>query len=484
MSKAFTKKSINSLLVTVIPNLIGLIVIPFIVANIGNTKFGLFTLALAVIGYSSFLDFGMSRLLSKFSAEKNVNLSEIYSFSITLVLFASVLITTLTAFWFWYFGYQKLNVSLEYLDEVKISLFWVILSTPFAALTGTLRGGLEGMDRFRQANTLQILSGIGNLLIPAIFTYFFSDLSKAFIALFVFRGLLLILSFFYLRGTISFYLNFKDRYGILKNSLWISLSSFLSPVLLYSDRLLLSSVYLLKEISFYATPMDLVLRVLVIPQAISRVMLPAFTSSKSSSADSDKLFHFSFILLLIICFPILWLLAGLSPLILRLWLNPEMGQNAAAFLTIFSLGLLWNSLTWVTFNVVQAHGYFKELTLLQMVSTVFYLIALPLSLPLGLSFVAWLWTVKFILDTLLFPWFCARKIPQMKNKLKKKLLLLCVATILWLPLCLIPNYDYLKFIYTVVIAVTSLGFTWLFLMKLEDRQQAKRLISGFFTGDK
>lgn len=111
------------------------------------------------------------------------------------------------------------------------------------------------------------------------------------------------------------------------------------------DRLILSSALLLKEVSLYATPMDLVIRVLVIPQAINRVMLPAFTSSKTSQDVSYKLFRFSFFILLITCFPLLWLLAGFSPLILRLWLNPEMGttltleQAANQFKFIYTLGI-------------------------------------------------------------------------------------------------------------------------------------------------
>lgn len=479
MSKEFAKKSINSLAVSILPNLIGLMAIPLIVKNVGNAKFGIFVLALAVIGYSGFLDFGMSRILSKSSAEENKNLSHIYSYSVTLVLIGSLIITAISSTWFWFYGYNFLKINADYLNEIRVSIFWVILSTPFTALTGTLRGGLEGMNRFRQANILQVLSGTGNLIIPAIFSYFFSNLSTAFIVLFFFRGFLLGLSFFYLSNSISFRITFKDNFGILKNSLWITSSSFLSPVLLYTDRLILSSFFLLKEISFYATPMDLALRVLVIPQAISRVMLPAFTISKISEEDSNKLYRFSFIIIFITCFPLLWLLAGFSSLILRFWLNPEMSINASVYLTIFSLGLLWNSLTWVTFNILQSHGYFKELTLLQFFSTVLYLIALSMSFSFGLIVFAWLWTIRFMVDTLLFSWLCIKKIPPTKNFIKKKIQILATATILWIPLTITQLTNQTKFVYTITIGVTLVGAIWMMVLKSGDRERIKKFLKVF-----
>lgn len=109
---------------------------------------------------------------------------------------------------------------------------------------------------------------------------------------------------------------------------------------------------------------------------------------------------------------LVWTLAGFSYYILYFWLSPEMAGNASWALSVFCLGLFWNSLNWVSSSLAQAAGYFRLSTLLILVSTIGYLLLLPFALSQGLKVLASLWSFRFVVDTLLLSHFMAKKFPN------------------------------------------------------------------------
>ena len=68
--KALAKNSLINLAGFALPLAVGLITIPLIVRGFGVERFGLLTLAWAVIGYFSLFDMGIGRAITQLIAER------------------------------------------------------------------------------------------------------------------------------------------------------------------------------------------------------------------------------------------------------------------------------------------------------------------------------------------------------------------------------------------------------------------------------
>ena len=76
-NKLVAKNTAYNLLGYGIPLLLAIIFIPMLIKQLGYEKFGILNLAWVVIGYFSFLDFGIGKSLTKIIAEKmGLNLQE------------------------------------------------------------------------------------------------------------------------------------------------------------------------------------------------------------------------------------------------------------------------------------------------------------------------------------------------------------------------------------------------------------------------
>lgn len=64
------KNTVYNLLGYGIPLLVAVVLIPSLIKGLGEEKFGILSLCWIVIGYFSFLDFGIGRALTKIVAEK------------------------------------------------------------------------------------------------------------------------------------------------------------------------------------------------------------------------------------------------------------------------------------------------------------------------------------------------------------------------------------------------------------------------------
>ena len=63
----------------------------------------------------------------------------------------------------------------------------------------------------------------------------------------------------------------------------MTFSGLLTQALLYADRFLIGALLSLSAVAFYATPLDLVLRVWILPVAVAQTLLPAFASAYATA---------------------------------------------------------------------------------------------------------------------------------------------------------------------------------------------------------
>jgi O-antigen/teichoic acid export membrane protein len=458
MRTLLKNKNISVIIASGIPVSLGLVSVPLIIRNLGTENFGIFSLALALLGFSSAMDLGMSRLLPTLisKSSKSNDHNEAFSFALTLVATVSVLVALLATYILWYHSADIFGWTLQKTLKLRGPFIWIILSAPLLAITGTIRGGFEGLGRFDIANRILIFSSSVGFLIPALTSFFTINVEFAFFVVFIARASLVTTLFIYLARILKIKFHFKGPGRMGRDSLWITLSSILSPALVYSDRFLVSAQFTLTQIAFYATPIDLVLRVLILPQALSRVMLPTFAAAAIDDRVLVTQFRKSLFYMLFLCGPILFIMGGFSQRLLALWAGAEFATESSLLLSICTLGIFWNCLTWVTFNGIQAVGRFHSLTLIQIASSIIYLTALVLLRQHGLILLASLWSLRFLMDAIFLSFNLAKWCPPLRQTLNRLFGIYLLGFVAWAPFFIDRFSEGQRHLYTLGIVVTFL----------------------------
>src|SRR5260370_39194151 len=147
------------------PMLVAVFCIPILIRGLGTDRFGVLTLAWALIGYASLFDLGLGRALTQLVAKKlgAGEEREIRSLAWTSLLLMLLLGFVGAAAVFlispWLAG-RGLNVPAALQGETLQAFRLLGLSLPFVVTTAGLRGLLEAHQRFGLINALRIPMGV------------------------------------------------------------------------------------------------------------------------------------------------------------------------------------------------------------------------------------------------------------------------------------------------------------------------------------
>lgn len=397
----------------IIPILIGVVTIPIIIKGLGTERFGVLSLAWVVLSYFSFFDLGLGRATTKFVAEilgkgeiprlPTVVWSSL-AFNFLLGIIGGAVLFAITPF----LVEQVFNIPPLLREETRTTFFLLAACVPVLMVTVALRGVLEASQRFDLVNALQIPNNSLLFLIPAVVLPFSSNLAVIMLLLLLARVGALIA---FLTLCLKTFPILKERISIdarvmrplLAFGLWITVSSILSPLLLYLDRLLIGSLLTMTALAYYTAPYEMVIRTRVFPAGLVSTLFPAFsTLTENKKAEISQLFARSVKYVFLLMGPLLLVIIFFAENILSFWLGMEYAQQSKLVLQILSLGVLFNSLAYVPFCFVQGLGR-PDIT------AKFHILELPIFLGLawvfisqwGIAGAALAWTIRVALDALL-----------------------------------------------------------------------------------
>jgi O-antigen/teichoic acid export membrane protein len=154
-----------NLLGNVLPLMAGLILFPLIVAAYGLERFGLLTLAWALVGYFGLFDLGLARALTQWVSEQfakqapAIDVSELIRTTLRLMW----LLGTLGGVLLWvtspYIVIHLLKVSKGLQQETVCAFSVLALVVPIAVHTSALRGILEALQLFKAASLIRMVMG-------------------------------------------------------------------------------------------------------------------------------------------------------------------------------------------------------------------------------------------------------------------------------------------------------------------------------------
>jgi O-antigen/teichoic acid export membrane protein len=401
------KNTIMNLLGVVLPLMAALYAIPKLLHLLGDERFSVLLLIWALIGYFSLFDFGVGRALTyeisqKLHKPRNVISS--YLKAGLLIVFVSAILGFFLVFGTAEIFVKKyLNISPLLVPDIVDAFIVAAIAVIPTTITSGLRGGLEGVNKFRESNINRAILGVSVFALPLVAVKFHGvSLSIIAMYLLIARVMVMILAFWQLRHILFLKASLSPirlTPSIFRYGFWVSVSGVLGPLMIYGDRFLLASILSVSVIAYYATPQEGLLRLLVIPGALASAL---FHDLSANNKNIKKLWHdfvyyqkkVGFIMAGIVLLVILF-----SQQFYTYWISEEFSQQAYIPTVILSIGIFFNSLGLIALTTLSSLGKVKYIGFLHLTELVFFIPFFYLfTKNFGIIGASIVWTLRSVLD--------------------------------------------------------------------------------------
>lgn len=377
------KNSLLNLSSKIVPMLIGIISLPFIIQNVGEEKFGIVSICWLIIGYFSVLDMGLSRStvnqlandIKETGGESQLEISRIIIvtlfaigvfFSLMLALFSNTL--TISVF----------NISEKLQNDTIIAFYFISVGLPFTLVSNGLRGILETYQRFKEIASIDVFSGISMYLGLAVLTFF----SQSLVIMIVY--LLSIRFCVFLMFCISQDFKLKELFNLNRSDFsylgkalsygkWIGISNVIGPFMGQMDRYLIGALITMSAVTYYSAPLEMVLRVNIIPISFAMVLFPAFSILERRTDKAKSIFSQSLMINMVVSLPIVIILTLYAREVLTIWLGEEFAEKSTIVFQILIVSSFFSSNSQIPFSFIQGIGLPDKTAKLHMLQAIIYL---------------------------------------------------------------------------------------------------------------
>ncbi|QCT22033.1 flippase [Jejubacter calystegiae] len=388
----------------IIPTLIAIPALGFLSRSLGSEQFGIFTLAMAIVGYASIFDVGMTRsVIREISIyrdneqEKNKIISTALIVVMILGCIGSLVMSCSASF-----ISEFLKISVDLKSSVVSSLKILSLAIPIFLVNQVLLAFLEGEEKFLNINIQKLISSSFLAGLPALLVFIFNhSLSYAISGLLLGRVLALFVNVLFslsLLRKIGLRFYKENFIRLVKFGGWITVSNIISPLMSYFDRFIVSNLQGAHLVAFYSAPSEGVTRLSIIPGALSRAIFPKLSYAKNYS-DRQRQINLGYKLLLGVCIPIVIVGIVFSQQILTIWLGKEYAGISSDIFQVLLIGFLFNSVAQIPFATIQALGKAKVTACLHLAEVTPYLLLLYILIAqFGILGAAYAWTARMFCD--------------------------------------------------------------------------------------
>ncbi len=349
-----------------LPLLLALALTPVLVHQMGIERWGFFTLALALVGVFGVFDLGVGSALTRALAERigrseTEGAAELAGAAMTALALVSGAVALLAFAFAPALVERGLNTPPELQAEAVTAIRVLCLAAPLVVVNAALWGTLAAYQRFREANLVTIPVAAMYYLGPVLVLMVWKSLVGVMLALVACR----------LANTVSYlWLARRDLPGLwlraprvalvgplVRMGGWMSASGILTQALLYADRFLVGALLTLSAVAFYATPLDLVMRMWILPVAVAQALLPAMASAYATHpAATAGLLRRGALLVGAVVMPACLMLVAAGPWLLKLWLGAEFAAGGGRVLQILSVGIFFSCAAFAPGALLDAIG--------------------------------------------------------------------------------------------------------------------------------
>lgn len=394
-----------------LPLLLGAVSIPFLLRNLGLESMGILTLVWALIGYFSLFDFGLGRALTQ---QISVGLASQNSNDVPVLAKSGLLFTLATGIAGGLllaalanplsFKWLGINPSLQ--QSAAWSLLIASLGIPMTTTTTGLRGILEAYGDFRTVNLLRLTLGLANFGLPVLSVLFVGpSLGYIITSLIGARFIVLIGHLIFVNRQLPRGWRGKSVSGIQLRRLsslgaWLTISNVVSPLMVNADRFVISIVLGAEMVAYYTLPSDMLMRLLILPSALTAVLFPRLAGMLvSDRVSAVGLYRKCLGWCALVMTPVCLATALLSHWGLSLWLGTDFADKSWKIVVCLATGVWVNSLAFVPFAAIQAAGQAKITAKIHLMELVVYVPLLFWALStFGLIGAALVWVARVSID--------------------------------------------------------------------------------------
>jgi O-antigen/teichoic acid export membrane protein len=393
-----------------LPLLIALVSVPVIAQQAGVERLGALGLVWAIVGYFSFLDFGLSRVVTRRVASAadegrlQPELARLRHFLWTKAMPALALMALVLLGLGWIlpglFPLGPLGA------ELRAGWEWIAWCVPVTLATNWLRGALEGVRRFARVNLLRFVFGGLNYAAPAVASLYWPTLDALIAGIVLGR----------IAGLLAHaWMCWRAEPGILfgptgpetisvrcffEEGGWITVSNIIGPLMVYSDRFVLGMVLPPRAVAWYVTGQEVMLRTLVIPGALAGVLFPQFAgeAGRAHAAQQD-IYQRGLRTVAALMLPLCVLAATGAYDGLRWWLGKEFAQHAYLVVEIVAIGIFANAVSHLPLAWLQATGHADRAAKAHLLELPLYALGLYAAVRFwGIEGVAAAWAIRVSAD--------------------------------------------------------------------------------------
>jgi O-antigen/teichoic acid export membrane protein len=401
------------------PLVVAVLVTPHLVRDLGPSRWGIFTIALSLVGIFSIFDFGIGRSLTRSIAElltegkamEAATLARSGMAALTVLGTIGGCVMAVLAH-IWVNSGHVIAPALR--PEVLDALYVLCLSAPIVILSAALWGVIAAYQQFRSANLVNVPIMAMYYIGPLIALRFYNSLVGVLAVLALCR---VVMALCYWRICLRAMpelrqarLDLKKLKPVLRMGGWMTASNITWPILTYVDRFIIASVLSAAATGYYSTPLDLVMRFNLIPIAIMNTAYPAMAASyRHDPVNTQALFRRSLVSVAGVLFPACLLCVALSHWILTLWLGADFAAHATVVLRWLGVGILLSSVDNVVSGLLDGIGKASVNAKFSFVELAVYIpVLIVLVRTTGIEGAAIAWAFRCMVDLSVRLWIAQR----------------------------------------------------------------------------
>jgi O-antigen/teichoic acid export membrane protein len=482
-----------NLLGWVVPLLVALGAIPYVIHGLGTERFGVLSIASALLVSFGYLDLGLGRATTRFVAEclargeterlPAIVWTSLWSqmlFGAVGAIVAAALIPVLVD--------RFLQISPGLVGETRSSFFILAAALPMLLALNAFRGVLEAGQYFNVVNYVKVPTNISMFLLPALAVPLHLHLPAIIWTLVVAR---LAATLAYLWACLKFFPRLRHRFSADSHLLrpllvyggWVTITNFATPLLTYIDRFFIGSLISMTAVGFYSAPYEAITRAWVIPGTLAQTLFPAFANLEAGGANArlEELCVRSLKTLLLISGPALFMVVVFSRQILNLWLGRAFADSSTTVLQVLAVGVLVQSLALVPFSLLQGIGRADLTAKFNLLELPFYAVTCWFLVKvMGPTGAALAWALRTTVDAVLLlcaaVWLkCISLSSLVGDGLQKTLLAVaafaaCSALLWW------AGFSFITQLLVAIALLTVFGIVaWRYVLDVRDRNLLGRM---------
>lgn len=468
-----------------LPILAGLVAVPILIKALGIERFGILTVAWAVVGYFGVFDLGLGRALTKLAADKvAAGLVEEFkdlfwtAFCLMLVLgvmsAAGLLIASASAI-------KILKVSISLRSEALDAFYVLALSLPVVISQSAFRGLLSSLQRFDLVNLVRIPSGVLFFVAPLLVLPFSRSLVPVTAAVLLVRSAawigLMLGCFRAIEGLGHPRLNVRFIRPLVGFGGWVTVGEVLNSLMAYLGHLMTAAILSAAVVSYYSAPYELASRLFIVPATVAGVLFPAFSHSFTlNRSRSAVLLDRGGKYILMGLFPPILALVTFAHGILGVWLGTMFASHSVQVLQLLAVATLIGSTGWLPTALVEAADRPDLIAKLHLIEAPLYLLLIwYLTLRFGVTGAALASTLRCAGLVAVTFVIAVRVCPEAVSPIYKTIRLSLAALFVLILALFLPTHGPGRLIFFSTACVATFGVGWAVLLSSDERRFVQNL---------